>query len=340
MKGFYQYLAPFAPDYSGAAAVLYGCGGLNVLCDPGGCSGNVCGYDEPRFYGGDQALYSAAIRDLDTILGKDDLLEKKVLQAASERDYPYIALIGSPVVSIIATDLNALGRMVERKCGIKSIAIDCDGMASYEKGQGKAYVRLLRAFGAKGTGEARYTGILGATPLDTLGLSSPDEIRAHYGENAFLYGDGCTLERLANLSSVAKNVVVSPSGLAAAREMQQKFGVPYEVDFPENPAFDRVVRELDGKSGRILIVHQQTAASALREKLRTAGHADVTVGSFNLMDAQCSEPGDINFKDEDDFIEAVSGYETVVGDALYRSAPMGAAFVPLTHFALSGDLYL
>ncbi len=52
MKGFFRYLAPFAPDYSGAVSALYACGGLVVLCDPGGCSGTEAGYDEPRFYGG------------------------------------------------------------------------------------------------------------------------------------------------------------------------------------------------------------------------------------------------------------------------------------------------
>lgn len=344
MKGFYQYLAPYAPDYSGAAAVLYGCGGLNVLCDPGGCSGNVCGYDEPRFYGGSQALYSAAIRDLDTILGKDDLLEKKVLSAASERDYPYIALIGTPVVSVIATDLKALGRSLEKKLHIPSLAVDCNGMESYDKGARKAYRQLARTFASSGSGNGQFIGILGATPLDTLGLTTPDAVRAHYGDNAFLYGDACTIQRLQNLASVQKNIVLSPSGLDAAREMQRQFGIPFETDYPDNSAFDSVVRALCNSSGRILILHQQIAANALRTRLAASGHAlqDITVGSFSLMDASLQTEGDLALADEDGFMEIAGGYDFIVGDPLYAKALDGwnGVFSALPHFALSGDLYL
>ena len=47
MKGLRKYLTPFAPDQSGAVSVLYELGGMLVICDAGGCTGNVCGFDEP-----------------------------------------------------------------------------------------------------------------------------------------------------------------------------------------------------------------------------------------------------------------------------------------------------
>ena len=43
MKGLLKYLSPFAPDQSGAAAVLYNFGGLLIICDAGGCAGEVRG---------------------------------------------------------------------------------------------------------------------------------------------------------------------------------------------------------------------------------------------------------------------------------------------------------
>ena len=33
MKGLWKYISPFAPDQSGAGAVLYGLGGIIVVCD-------------------------------------------------------------------------------------------------------------------------------------------------------------------------------------------------------------------------------------------------------------------------------------------------------------------
>ena len=52
MKGLWKYISPFAPDDSGAAAVLYGLNGIVVICDAGGCAGNICGFDEPRWFSG------------------------------------------------------------------------------------------------------------------------------------------------------------------------------------------------------------------------------------------------------------------------------------------------
>lgn len=58
MKGLWKYIAPFAPDQSGAAAVLYGLGGIVVVCDAGGCAGNICGFDEPRWFSGARSAVS------------------------------------------------------------------------------------------------------------------------------------------------------------------------------------------------------------------------------------------------------------------------------------------
>ena len=50
MKGLRKYLTPFAPDQSGAVSVLYELGGILVICDAGGCVGNVCGKGQSRHY--------------------------------------------------------------------------------------------------------------------------------------------------------------------------------------------------------------------------------------------------------------------------------------------------
>ena len=49
-KGYREVLTPFAPDQSGAVSVFYELGGITVICDAGGCTGNICGFDEPRWF--------------------------------------------------------------------------------------------------------------------------------------------------------------------------------------------------------------------------------------------------------------------------------------------------
>lgn len=56
MKGLRKYLSPFAPDQSGAAAVLCEFHGLIIILDAGGCAGNICGFDEPRWFDSRSAI--------------------------------------------------------------------------------------------------------------------------------------------------------------------------------------------------------------------------------------------------------------------------------------------
>ena len=92
MKGLRKYLTPFAPDQSGAVSVLYELGGMLVICDAGGCTGNVCGFDEPRWFETRSAVFSAGLRDMDAILGRDDRLVAKLADAAEKLDVTFAAL--------------------------------------------------------------------------------------------------------------------------------------------------------------------------------------------------------------------------------------------------------
>ena len=78
MKGLWKYLSPFAPDQSGATAVLCELDGLTIIIDAGGCAGNICGFDEPRWFDKRSAIFSAGLRDMDAILGRDDRLIAKI----------------------------------------------------------------------------------------------------------------------------------------------------------------------------------------------------------------------------------------------------------------------
>ena len=93
MRGLRKYLTPFAPDQSGAVSVLYELGGILVICDAGGCTGNVCGFDEPRWFHNKSAVFSAGLRDMDAILGRDDRLVAKLADAADKVEATFAAIM-------------------------------------------------------------------------------------------------------------------------------------------------------------------------------------------------------------------------------------------------------
>ena len=127
MKGLRKYLTPFAPDQSGAVSVLYELGGIIVICDAGGCTGNVCGFDEPRWFSRKSAVFSAGLRDMDAILGRDDRLVEKLTDAASKLEVSFAAVIGTPVPAVIGTDYRALERMSEKRIDLPILTVDTDG---------------------------------------------------------------------------------------------------------------------------------------------------------------------------------------------------------------------
>ena len=114
MRGLRKYLTPFAPDQSGAVSVLYEFGGIIAICDAGGCTGNICGFDEPRWFESKSALFSAGLRDMDAILGRDDKLVAKLADAVTKLDAKFAAIIGTPVPAVIGTCIKTYDREKSR----------------------------------------------------------------------------------------------------------------------------------------------------------------------------------------------------------------------------------
>lgn len=142
MKGLRKYLTPFAPDQSGAVSVLYELGGIIVICDAGGCTGNVCGFDEPRWFSRKSAVFSAGLRDMDAILGRDDRLVEKLTDAASKLEVSFAAVIGTPVPAVIGTDYRALERMSEKRIDLPILTVDTDGMELYDAGEELSLIHI------------------------------------------------------------------------------------------------------------------------------------------------------------------------------------------------------
>ena len=237
MRGLRKYLTPFAPDQSGAVSVLFELGGIVVICDAGGCTGNVCGFDEPRWFEQKSAIFSAGLRDMDAILGRDDRLVAKLADAAEKVDATFAAVIGTPVPAVIATDYLALKRMSEKKINLPILTVNTDGMEHYDKGEEKAFLELFRTFAVeKYPVDEHRIGILGMTPQDVSDLKAADKMRElfqqKYDQQAVCYGMGDGLEEIKKASSASKNIVVSPAALVAAQYLEKTFGTPYEISYP------------------------------------------------------------------------------------------------------------
>ena len=342
MRGLRKYLTPFAPDQSGAVSVLYELGGIIVICDAGGCAGNVCGFDEPRWFEQKSAVFSAGLRDMDAILGRDDRLVEKLVDATEKVEAGFAAIIGTPVPAVIGTDYQALKRMCEKRTELPVLTVDTDGMELYDVGERKAYVELFKAFAReKLPVETGKIGILGMTPQDVSDPGAADKIREKFrvqGLRAVCYGMGDGLDEIKKASSAERNIVVSPAALECAKYLEKSFGTPYEVGYP---LVDELIPELDHVGKKVLIVHQQVIANSIRDVVREHDEdAEVTVASWFSMEKDLLEEGDVSLRDEDDYIELVENgsFDVIFADLCMKRMVPGFAgeFEDAVHFAVSG----
>jgi hypothetical protein len=342
MKMLLKRLSPFAPDHSGAVSVLFELGGLIVICDAGGCTGNICGFDEPRWFHTKCAMFSAALRDMDAILGRDEYLVRKTASALQDTGSEFTALISTPVPAVIATDFHALKRMVFKRTGKPVIAIPAAGTGFYDSGASLAYLDLFRTFAVEEKNVKRgHIGVLGVTPLDFSRVDAGAAVAGSFHDlgwdSVVCYGMGSSLESVKNAAEAEKNFVVSPSGLAAAEYLKQKFGTPYEVCCPYLPQhLESELKRLRGK--KVLVIHQQFCGNRIREILGE----NVTVSSFFRMEKEYMNPGDVSFSGEDSFMEFMENntFDAVIGDPKFRRLLCNKTmeFIPFRHFAVSGEL--
>lgn len=354
MKGLLRYLSPFSPDQSGACAVFFEYGGITVILDAGGCTGNVCGFDEPRWFIKKSAVYSAGLRDMDAILGRDERLIEKLGGAIESFDANFIAIIGTPVPAVIATDMASLKRMAEEVYGIPTVTVSTNGMDTYEHGQKLAYEALIglaeNPLFIKKTADVEANAhdalVWGMTPLDAPSLESPGQMIERLYENegldAAVIGMDADIADLKALKEAKINYCVSPSAYKTVKSLEGITGAETRTGFALDD--NCTIGGIERIKGNVLIVHQQILANDVREILRSEGiRSRINCASFFEMVEELKEDGDIFIKGEKEFVELVlnGDYGTVIGDPLFKRA-MGNAdveFIPLPQYAVSGGMF-
>ena len=87
---------------------------------------------------------------------------------------------------------------------------------------------------------------------------------------------------------------------------------------------------------RVLIIHQQFAASALREKI---SGCEVDCATWFMLDKRCAREGDFRITDESVLTERIAerGYDIIIADSDLKRAMRGFAgeFIDFPHYAVS-----
>ena len=219
------------------------------------------------------------------------------------------------------------------------LTLDTTGMELYDVGAEKAYRALFSRFARDQLPVVPgRIGVLGANPLDVGALNWAKALRARL-PGAVCYGMDSGLEAVAAASTTEKNLVVAPAGLKAARDLQARFGTPYECF---DPLAGDLLPDLDPTGKRILVIHQQITANTLREQLLEQGAGTVHAATWFMQIPELTREGDVHLVQEDDLTDLVQAgnYDLILGDrAQWPLIPdFAGRLADLPQFSVSGRL--
>lgn len=357
-------LPPIAPDYSGAASALFDLGGIVVMHDASGCTGNYTGFDEPRWLGSRSAVYCSGLRRMDCIMGNDQKFIDGTLDAAKSLNPTMISYLGSPVPMVIGIDLEGMAAETEDASGIPSFGFNTTGQHYYDKGASDVFISLIKRFAKEpaqkaeeaSTERKKKANVLGLLSIDMGNEQNPDDICAHiekagYEINA-KFAMGLSVEQIERVADADLNIVIAKCGLDAALFMEKKYGIPYICSAPvgDGELFNKkLVGETmpecknTGKGG-VLIIHEQILANSIREAIAQKSDVPVTVGSMYILDKRLACEQDINLPNELSIRKIVNSgdYSVIIADPQIERLIKrnDVAFIGMPHVALSGRLYL
>ena len=381
MKQIASRISIYSADAFGICSALYELGGLCVMHDASGCNSTYNTHDEPRWYDFDSMVYISGLSEMEAIMGDDQKFIDDIVYTAKELSPNFIAMAGTPIPTMIGTDFKAIANIIEKETNIPTFGFDTTGMHSYVSGAYKAFEALAKRFLKRNDKESRAeqkesvdkesrevkntiikVNILGVTPLDFSINKSVEAMVDLLKENNFevisTWAMGSSLEYIKNAGDADVNLVVSYSGMGAAKYMYENLNIPYVVGTPFGKEFAKKViedlkevkatkenkisydnRKID-KDAEITIVGESIMSESLAYAISKEKNKTVNVISSLETDEKLLLEGDKIAMFEDDIEKCLKNSKIIIADPLYRPiCPLDSNFISLPHEAFSGRIY-
>lgn len=343
MKDFRMILPNPASDTAGAASMLFQLDGLTIIHDAAGSMESYITFDEERELEGRRTVASRLSR-LEAITGDDSILLNKIEEECADNPPPFVAILGSPVPFTIGTDLEGIAAEAEFNTGVPAFAVNSGGFALYDKGAGEALKNVLKKTAYPPSAPKENTiNLLGATPMDysPAEIASLEQMLLKNGTkcvNNLTMTDG--MEQIYHAAEAAHNLVISTSGLPAARYLKQKYGIPYFIGIP----FEKELQLKPAAPRKVLLIGESVFTKQLAQILSQNADINVTAGIISNDDPEIFPDVTALPLHTEDAIrtEVRKDYDIILGDPLYRELlpqNYSCIFIERPHRALSGRLY-
>lgn len=360
MKQTSRIISTYSADVFGVCSALFELGGMTVMHDASGCNSTYTTHDEPRWYDMESMVYISGLSEMEAIMGDDEKLIGDIAAAAADLRPRFIAMGGTPIPAMTGFDYAAVAEVIEQRTGIPTFGFPTTGMNTYVHGASMALEGIARRFTDKNAAKTadRTVNILGLTPLD-FSVNGSDRSIARCLEGAGYrvlsrWAMGSTLEELAQAGGAHVNLVVSATGLGAARALKERFGTPYVVGVPVGPFAEAVLEALDRAAatgedqfprsdlpgGDIVLVGEGVTNLSLASAMELATGQGVRAICTTEPEGLPLREKDRHLLYEEEIQQALHGAAVVVADPLFQPiCPAEARFVALPTEAFSGRLF-
>jgi nitrogenase molybdenum-iron protein alpha/beta subunit len=374
MKLTTRVLCTYTADISGICSALYELGGMTVIHDASGCNSTYTTHDEPRWYKMDSMVYISALTEIEAVMGDDEKLICDITDAAKDLKPAFIAIGGTPIPMMMGTDFKGIGKIIEKRTGIPTFGFSTNGMHSYIDGIAVALEAVAERFcpsscvaADRKAGQHPSINLLGLTPLDFSITGNSEKMVNLFEENGFhvnsSWAMGNTLKDLSMAGKAHVNVVVSASGLLAAKKLKEKYGTPFVVGLPigkksvrklfslieecANTGKDLYLQgegqNINADANQVLIIGEQVFASSLRCCLiEDLGMENVTTLCPLNPDKSLMGVNTLSIFEEEDMEKKVLEAKTIIADPIYRRllpTDESITFIDMPHEAYSGRIY-
>lgn len=361
MKQISRIISTYSADTFGVCSALFELGGMVVMHDASGCNSTYTTHEEPRWYEMESMVYLSGLTEMEAVMGDDEKLLGDIETAAKELQPKFLAIAGTPIPAMTGFDFSAAARLLEERTGILSFGFGTTGMHTYVQGASMALEALARRVVEETKEKTPYlsANILGLTPLDFSINGSDRSIGDFLGNCGFQlisrWAMGSSLEEIAKAGRASVNLVVSASGLGAAKVLKERFGTPFVVGVPMGKQYQACLRDelfkavsgedcetekSDLSDKKIAVIGEGISSVSLAQALELTYANGVKVLCATECEKTYLRRKDILAPDEETVTEGLKNVKIVIADPLYQPVcPENVKFIPLPAENFSGRLY-
>ena len=371
----------------GVCSALFELGGMTIMHDASGCNSTYTTHDEPRWYDMDSMVYISALTEMEAIMGDDEKILGDIEDAVRELHPRFVAIAGTPIPTMTGFDFKAVAAVAEQRTGIPCFGFATTGMNTYVHGAAMAFEAIARNLVSEpetaekndGAGNKIRVNTIGLTPLD-FSVNGQDKSIAKWLESKGFevvskWAMGSSPDEIAGSAGADVNLVVSASGISAAKVLFERYKIPYVIGVPVgHNQKELIISGLEKLAGEKR-AHEEEKDCILSESLMI--HSDITneypdrntekpvviIGEYvtslalaNAIEFELDMPTRVlcatecpreilREKDsmtpyEDDIIPNLAGAGAIIADPLYKPiCPPDISFISLPSEAFSGRLY-